>query len=177
MWPVVDPQPVGVQLVHQVAGLAGVEPLGDHRLVADRQADEHVEVLGALAARGGRQKPAVRGRAEANLGERLMSLGRRVGVAQRLVGDQQVPADCLQVGRVAVQRAVAAQHHAGPVAQLAVEHAQLTGDLALVVEHQELDVRRQRRQSATGRSLSELVAPLPKQPALGDHHGAEPPGR
>ncbi|MFZ0379316.1 MAG: hypothetical protein WAL38_15925 [Solirubrobacteraceae bacterium] len=106
--PVVDPQPVGVQLVHQVARLAGVEPLGHHRLVADRQADEHVEVLGALAARGGRQKPAVGGRAEANLGERLMSLGRRAGVAERLVGDQQVPAYCLQVGRVAVERAVAA---------------------------------------------------------------------
>ena len=34
-------------------------------------------MLGALAARGGGQKPAVGGRAEANLGERLMGLDRR----------------------------------------------------------------------------------------------------
>jgi hypothetical protein len=47
---VVDAKAVGVDLVHQVAGLAGVEPLGDHRLVSDREADEHVEVLGALSA-------------------------------------------------------------------------------------------------------------------------------
>jgi len=38
--PVVDAQSVGVDLVHQVSGLAGVQPLGDHRLVADREPDE-----------------------------------------------------------------------------------------------------------------------------------------
>jgi hypothetical protein len=42
-----------VDLVHQVAGLARVEPLADHRLVADCPSDEHIEVLGALAARRG----------------------------------------------------------------------------------------------------------------------------
>ena len=31
---VVDAQAVGVDLVHQVTGLAGVQPLGDHRLIA-----------------------------------------------------------------------------------------------------------------------------------------------
>ena len=35
--PVVDAQAVGVDLVHQVAGLTGVQPLGDHRLIADRK--------------------------------------------------------------------------------------------------------------------------------------------
>ena len=43
---VVDAQAVGVELVHQVAGLARVQPLADHRLVAEREPDEHVEVLG-----------------------------------------------------------------------------------------------------------------------------------
>ena len=56
---VVDAQAVRVELVEQVAGLARVEPLADHRLVAEREPDEHVEVLGALAARGGGQQPAV----------------------------------------------------------------------------------------------------------------------
>ena len=75
---VVDAQPVGVDLVEQVAGLARVEPLADHRLVADGQADEHVEVLGALAARRGRQQPAVGGGAEAHhrRGEQHPTLGR-----------------------------------------------------------------------------------------------------
>ena len=64
---VVDAQPVRVDLVEQVAGLARVEPLADHRLVADGEADEHVEVLGGLAARRGGQQPAVGGGAEAHL--------------------------------------------------------------------------------------------------------------
>ena len=114
---VVDPQAVGVDLVHQVTGLAGVEPLGDHRLIADRKADEHVEVLGALAARRRGQEPAVGDRSEPDLRERLVRLGRRVGVAQRLVGDQQVPRDRLQIGRVAVEHAVGREHDAGTVAE------------------------------------------------------------
>jgi hypothetical protein len=81
---VVDPEAVRVDLVHQVAGLAGAQPLGDHRLVADCEPDEHVEVLGGLPARRRGQKPAVGDRSEPDLGERLVRLGRRVGVAQRL---------------------------------------------------------------------------------------------
>jgi hypothetical protein len=46
---------VGVDLVHQITAFAGVQPLGDHRLVADREPDQHVEMLGALASRGGGQ--------------------------------------------------------------------------------------------------------------------------
>ena len=129
---VVDAQAVGVDLVHQVAGLARVQPLGDHRLVADREPDEHVEVLGRLAARRRGQEPAVGDRSEPELGERLVRLGRRVRVAQCLVGDQQVPRDRLQVGRVAVEHAVRGEHHAGTVAELAVEPADLPGDLPVV---------------------------------------------
>ncbi len=103
---VVDPQPASVDLVHQIAGLSGVQPLADHRLVADRQADEHVEVLGALAARRRGQQPAVGDRSEPHLGERLVRLGSGVGVPQRLVGDQQMPRDRSQVGRVAIEHAV-----------------------------------------------------------------------
>ena len=87
MRPVVDPQPVCVDLVHQVAGLACVEPLGDHRLIPDGEPDEDVEVLGALSSRGGGQKAAVRDRTEPHLGERLVCLGRRVRIAECLVGD------------------------------------------------------------------------------------------
>ena len=92
---VVDAQAVGVDLVHQIAGLAGIQPLGDHRLIAHRKADEDVKVLGALAARRRGQKPAVGDRSEADLGERLVRLGGWIGVAERLVGDQQVPRDRL----------------------------------------------------------------------------------
>ena len=150
VWAVVDPEPVGVDLVHQVAGLARVEPLGDHRLVPDCEPDEHVEVLGALAARGGGQEPAVGDRSEPHLGERLVRLGRRVRVAQRLVGDQQVPRDRLQVGRVAVKHAVRGQHDTRPVAELAVEPPDLPGDLPVVGQDEQLDVRRQRWQPPAG---------------------------
>ena len=113
VWAIVDAQAVGVDLVHQVARLARVEPLADHRLVADREPDEHVEVLGGLPARGRGQEPAVGDRSEPDLRERLVRLGRGVRVAQRLVGDQQVPGDRLQVGRVAVEHAVRGEHHPG----------------------------------------------------------------
>ena len=146
----------------------------DHRLVAEREPDEHVEVLGALAARGGGQKPAVRDRAEPHLGERLVRLGGGVGVAERLVGDQQVPADRLQVGRVAVEHAVGDEHDAGTVGEPAVELADLPGDLPVVGDHQQLDVRCQRRQAAAGRAACELLAPLAEQPALGDDQPPEP---
>ena len=149
---VVDAQAVGVDLVHQIAGLAGVEPLADHRPVADRESDEHVEVLGALAARGGGQQPAVGDRSEPELGERLVRLGRGVGVAERLVGDQQMPRDRLQVGRVAVEHAVGRQHHPRAVGELAVEAADLPGDLPLVGDDEQLEVRRQRRQPAARRA-------------------------
>jgi len=157
---VVDAQAVGVDLVHQVAGLARVQPLADHRPVADREADEHVEVLGGLTARGGGQKPAVGGGAQAHLRERLVGLGGRVDVAQRLVGDQQMPAQCLQLGRVAIQHAVRDQRDAGSVAELAVERAQLPGDRLAVVDDRDLDVRGQWRQPAAGGAVCELVAPL-----------------
>jgi hypothetical protein len=42
---VVDAQAVGVELVEQVAGLARVEPFADHRLVAEREPDDHVELF------------------------------------------------------------------------------------------------------------------------------------
>jgi hypothetical protein len=132
MRPVVDPQAVGVDLIHQVAGLAGVQSLADHRAVAHSQSDEDVEVLGALAARRGGQQPAVGHACETDLRQRLVGLGGRVGVAQRLVGDQQVPWDHLQVGRVAVEDPVGREHDARPVAQPAVERADLSGDLAVL---------------------------------------------
>ena len=106
-------------------------------------------------------------------GERLVRLGRRVRVAERLVGDQQVPRDRLQVGRVAVEQAVRSEHHPRPVAELAVEAADLPGDLPVVGEHEQLEVRRQRRQSAARRASCELLAPLAEQPALGDDEPAE----
>ena len=170
---VVDAQPVRVDLVEQVAGLARVEALADHRLVADGQADEHVEVLGALAARRGRQQPAVGGGAEADLRERAVRVGGRVDVAQRLVGHQQVPGDRLQVGGVAVEQAVGGEHDARPLAERAVERADLPGDRAVLGEREHLDVGRQRRQPAPGRAGGQLVAPLAEQPALGHHQRAE----
>ena len=129
---VVDAQPVRVDLVHEVAGLARVEPLADHRLVADGQADEHVEVLGALAARRGGEQPAVGDRAEADLRERAVRVGGGVDVAQRLVGHEQVPGDRLQVGGVAVEQAVGGEHDAGALAERAVERADLPGDRAVL---------------------------------------------
>jgi hypothetical protein len=42
---VVDAQAVGVELVEQIAGLARVQPFADHRLVAEREPDERVELL------------------------------------------------------------------------------------------------------------------------------------
>ena len=112
--------------------------------------------------------------AEAHLGERLMRLGRRVGVAQRLVGDQQMPADRLKLGRVAVKHAVRREHDAGAVGEPAVELADPAGHLPVVGDDQQLDVRCQRWQAAAGRAARELLAPLAEQPALGDHQPAEP---
>ena len=110
---------------------------------------------------------------EADVPQRLVGLGGRVGVAQRLVGDEQVPVERLQVGGVAVEHAVGGEHDAGAVAEPAVERAQLGGDRALLGEREHLDVGRQRRQSAPGRAVRELVAPLAEQPALGDDERAE----
>ena len=174
---VVDAQPVGVDLVHQIAALAGVEPLGDHRLVADREPDQHVEVLGALASRGGGQKPAVRHRPEPHQLERLVGVGRGVGVAERLVGDQQMPGDHLQVGGIPVERRVGHEHHSGPVREGAVEIADLPGDRTALVDYQHLHVGCQRRQPAAGGAAHELVVPLAEQPALGDDHRPQPTGR
>jgi hypothetical protein len=163
---------VGVDLVHQVAGLAGVEPLGDHRLIADRQADEHVEMLRALAPRRRRQQPAS-DRPEPDLGERLVRLSCRVGVSERLVGDQQMPRDRLQVGRVAIEHAVGRKHDPGAIAKLTVEPADLPGDLPLVAKHEQLEVRRQRRQPTSGGAVGELLSPLAEQPSFSDHQSAE----
>ena len=118
---VVDPEAVGVEFVEQVAGLARVEPFADHRLVAEREPDEHVELFGVLAAGGGGQQPAVGHRAGAELGECLVGLGGRVGVAQRFVGDQQVPVERGQLAGVAVEHAVGDQRDAGALGELAVE--------------------------------------------------------
>jgi hypothetical protein len=85
-----------MDLVHQIAGLARAQPLGDHRPIPDRKANEHIEVLGALAPRRRGQKPAVRHGSEPHLRERLLRLGRRVRIAERLVGDQQMPRDRLR---------------------------------------------------------------------------------
>ena len=89
-------------------------------------------MLGALAARRGRQQPAVGDRAEAHLRERAVRVGGGVDVAQRLVGDEQVPRDRLQVGRVAVEQAVGGEHDAGALAERAVERADLPGDRAVL---------------------------------------------
>jgi hypothetical protein len=102
-----------------------------------------------------------------------VGVGRGVGVAQRLVGDQQVPRDRLQLGGVAVERPVGREHDAGPFAERAVERADLPGDRSAVVERQEFDVGRECRESAAGRAAGELVAPLAEQPAFGDHDPAE----
>ena len=174
---VVDAQPVGVDLVHQIAALAGVQPLGDHRLVADREPDQHVEMLGALASRGGGQKPAVRDRPEPHQLQRLVRVGRGVGVPERLVGDQQVPGDHLQIGGIPVEHPVGHEHHAGPVREGAVELADLPGDRLALVDHHHLDVGCQRRQPAAGGAARELVVPLAEQPALGDDHRPQPTGR
>ena len=131
-------------------------------------------MLGALAARRGGQKPAVRDGTEPHLGERLVRLGRRVRVAERLVGDQQVPRDRLQVGRVAVEHAVRSEHDPRAVAEFAVEAPDLPGDLPVVGEHEQLDVRRERWQSAARGAACELLAPLSEQPALSDDEPAEP---
>ena len=168
--PVVDAQAVRVDLVHQVAGLARVQPLVDHRFVAEREPDEHVERLGALAARGGGQQPAVGDAVHAHVPQRLVGLGGGVGVAQRLVGDQQVPGDDLELGGVAVEQAVGDQRHARPVAELAVERADLRGHRPAVVEHEHGQVGGQRRQPASRGAALQLVAPLRQQPALGHHH-------
>jgi hypothetical protein len=154
--------------------LAGPQPLGDHRLIADREADEHVEVLGGLPARGRGQQPTVGDRSEPDLGERLVRLGGGVGVAERLVGDQHVPGDRLQVGRVAVEHAVGGQHHPGAVAELPVEAADPPGDLPVLGDHEQLEVRRQRRQPTARGAASELLAPLAEQPPLRHDEAAEP---
>ena len=160
MGSVVDAEPVGVDLVHEIAALAGVEPLGDHRLVADREPDQHVEVLGALASRGGGQKPAVRHRPEPHQLERLVGVGRGVRIPQGLVGDQQVPGDHLQVGGIAFKRPVGHEHHSGPVREGAVEIADLTGDRTALIDYQHLQIGCQRRQSAAGGAAHKLVVPL-----------------
>ena len=174
--PVVDAQPVGVDLVHQIAALAGVQPLGDHRLVADREPDQDIEMLGALASRGGGQKPAVRHRPEPHQLERLVCVGRRVGVPERLVGDEQVPGDHLQIGGIAVKRPVGHEHDNGPVREGAVEIADLPGDRTALIDDQHLQIGCQRRQSSAGGAAHKLVVPLPEQPALGDDHRPQPPG-
>ena len=142
-----------------------------------REPDEHVEVLGALAPRGGGQQPAVRDRAEPHELQRLVGVGGRVGVAQCLVGDQQMPRDHLQVGGVAVEHAVGDEHHARAIAERGVERADLRGDRPALVDEQHLHVGRERRQPAAGRAAGELVAPLPQQPALGDDDRSQPAGR
>jgi hypothetical protein len=164
---------VRVDLVHQVAGPACVEPLGDHRLIPDGEPDEHVEVLGALSSRGGGQQPAVGDGSEPELGECLVRPGRGVGVAERLVGDQQMPRDRLQVGRVTVEQTVRGEHDTGAVAEFAVEAPDLPGDLPLVGQHEQLDVGRERWQSAPWSASSELLAPLSEQPTLSDDEPAE----
>ena len=174
---VVDAQPVGVDLVHQIAALAGVQPLGDHRLIADREPDQHVEMLGALASRGGGQEPAVRDRPEPHQLQRLMGVGGGVGVSERLVGDQQMPGDHLQVGGIPVKHPVRDEHHARAVAECGVERADLPGDRPALVDDQHLDVGRQRWQPAAGRAACELVVPLAEQPALGNDHRPQPTGR
>jgi len=56
----------------------------------------------------------------------------------------------------------------------AVEAADLGGDRPLVVEHEHVEVRRQRWQPAARRAERELVAPLAEQATLGDHESSEP---
>ena len=115
--------------------------------------DEHVEVLGALAARRGGQQPAVGGGAEADLRERLVGLGGGVGVAQRLVGDQQVPGDRLQLAGVAVEHAVGDEHDAGRGRRARGRSARSCPAIEpWSASDEHLDVGRQRRQPAAGRA-------------------------
>ena len=110
------------------------------------------------------------------MGECLVGLGGGVGVAQRLVGDQQVPVERGQFAGVAVEHAVGHQRDAGALAEPAVEAAQPSGDRAVLGEHEHVEVGRQRRQAARGRAVQQLVAPLGEQPALGDDHARESAG-
>ena len=131
-------------------------------------------MLGALAARRRGQEPAVRDRSEPDLGERLVRLGRRVRVAERLVGDQQVPRDRLQVGRVAVEHAVAerARPRAGRRAR-----GRSAGSARRPAGRR--TSTSSSRFGASGGSprpgapRGELLAPLSEQPALSDDEPAE----
>jgi hypothetical protein len=62
----------------------------------------------------------------------LVGLGGGVGVAQRLVGDQQVPVERGELSGVAVEHAVGHERDARPVAEPAVEAAQPAGDRAVL---------------------------------------------
>src|SRR4051794_36037795 len=85
-----------------------------------------------------------------------------------------MPRARLQLDGVAVKRPIGGEHDAGPLAERAVEGADLPGDRAPVIERQQLDVRGQRREPTAGRAEGELVAPLAEQPSFGDDERAEP---
>ena len=142
--------------------------------VADREADEHVEMLRALPAGVAVKQPAVRDTREADLRERLVRHRRRVRVAQRLIGEQQMPPDRAQLRGRAVKHTVRSEHHPRPIPKPPVKPADLPGDWTVGVEDEQLDVRRQRRQPAAGRATLELLAPLSEQAPLGDNEPAEP---
>ena len=91
-----------------------------------------------------------------------MGVGRGVRVPQRLVGDQQMPGDHLQIGGIPVERPVGHEHHSGPVREGAVEIADLTGDRTALIDYQHLQIGCQRRQPAAGGAAHKLVVPLPE---------------
>ena len=104
-----------------------------------------------------------------------MGLGGGVGVAQRLVGDQQVPVQRGQLGRVAVEHAVGHQRDAGPVAERAVEAraaARRSGGGRRATSTSTLGASGGRPRAGAPRQ--QLVAPLAEQPALGDDHRPQP---
>ena len=103
-----------------------------------------------------------------------MRLRRGVRVSERLVGDQQMPRDRLQVGGVAVKHAVRRQHHPGPVAELAIEAADLSGNLPVICKDEQLEIRRERWEPAAGCAPGEFVMPLGEQSALGDDEASQP---
>ena len=115
-------------------------------------------------------------RAHAQLGERLVGLGGGVGVAQRLVGDQQVPGERRQLGRVAVEHAVGARarRRGGRRARGRSARSWPAIERRARRATSTLDVGGQRRQPAPGRAVRELVAPLAEQAALGDDQRAQP---
>jgi hypothetical protein len=169
---VVAAQPVRVAFVHEVAAFAGRDAVADHRLVADRHADENVEVLAVSSLRCRCQQPAVQDRCGAQRDERFVRFGGRVGVAVGFVGDQHMPVDQREVAAVAFHDAVGHEQHAGAAGAASVKRADLRGERSALVRDRHVSVHQQRRHPAVRRADGQRVVPLLDEPAVGDDQAA-----